>query len=163
MIKSGVRHQVSLYVPKRAAIALEAVRRQLDPIQYRLIPSHVTLCRDHETSTLTASDVSSALRFGPITLTFGRAETFDGHGIRLPCVAGEEPFARLRERLLGPVSVRREAPHITLAHPRNPRSQRYDLDVALGLPAQINIAFPVALLIEQTNGEPWRVLERYRL
>jgi 2'-5' RNA ligase len=166
MIKSGVRRQLSLNVPEQAAVTLEAVRARLDPIQYRLIPSHVTLCREKEISALTGVDISSALRgasLGPITLAFGRAETFDEHGVRLPCIAGEDVFARLRERLLGPALVFKEAPHITLAHPRNERSGSHDFNAALDLPAEIEITFPIVSLIEQTNGEEWRVLGRYRL
>jgi len=100
---------------------------------------------------------------GSITLVFGRAISFAGHGILLPCISDEEPFAAFRARLLGTPQTRREAPHITLAHPRNPKAQGNDLAVAQQHPAQIEITFSEACLIEQTNGEKWRVLRRFRL
>lgn len=160
------RRQLSLYVPEHSAIALEVVRRTLDPVQHGLIPAHVTLCRDDEVANLSSSSVARALSapdVGPLTLSFGRPVTFDGHGVLLPCTSGEDQFALLRERLLGSASLRRQAPHITLAHPRNPQSLSYDLDCVLNLPSEIVLTLPVVSLIKQINGEAWRVLEEYRL
>jgi hypothetical protein len=162
----GIRRQLSLYIPEHSAFAVEAVRRVLDPVQHNLIPAHVTLCRDDEVSKLSALSVARALSapdVQPIALSFGRPVTFDGHGVLLPCTSGEDQFALLRERLLGSVSLRRQLPHITLAHPRNPRSSSYDLDHALSLPSEIIFTFSVVSLIEQTNGQAWRVLEEYCL
>lgn len=161
-----IRRQLSLYVPERDAVAIEAVRRILDPLQQGLIPAHVTLCRDDEVLALRDSDVSHALAAAdvrPITLSFGRAITFDGHGVLLPCTSGEDQFAQLRERILRSPSPRRLAPHITLAHPRNPRAATYDLDVVRTLPDEITLTFSVVSLIEQTAGQAWRVLTEHSL
>jgi hypothetical protein len=160
------RRQLSLFVPEPVAAALDAARAILDPIQCGLIPAHVTACRDEEMHALLGGELEGAIdaaSLGPIMLVFGRAVLFDDHGILLPCISGQEAFATFRARLLGTSLPRREAPHITLAHPRNPKSMGNDLGVALKLPAQIEIVFPEASLIEQRNGDRWRVLRRFRL
>lgn len=153
------RRQLSLYVPEHAAAQIEAVRRVLDPVQQALIPAHVTLCRDDE---LDAVSASALMRASSITLVFGAALAFDGHGILLPYVAGEGDFAQLRADLLDG-QARQQKPHITLAHPRNPRARGNSLDLALTLPPEISISFGEIALIEQALGEPWRVLKRYLL
>lgn len=160
-----VRRQLSLYVPEPAGAALEAVRRVLDPVQHALIPAHVTLCRDDEIVGLTTRDLADALsapEVRPITLSFGRAIAFDGHGVLLPCTSGEDQFRQLRERVLGS-TARRQEPHITLAHPRNPRAPGNNLDQASNLPAEITVTFPAVSLIEQIDGGAWRVLDRFDL
>jgi 2'-5' RNA ligase len=160
-----VRRQLSLYVPESSSAALEAVRRTLDPLQHNLIPAHITLCRDDEAAQLTTSTIEEALsapHVQPLTLSFGQALTFDGHGVLLPCISGEDQFASLRALLLG-AGARRQTPHITLAHPRNPRSSSYDLADALSLPAEITLTFSMVSLIEQPPGQPWRVVRRYSL
>lgn len=158
------RRQLSLYVPDESAPPIEAVRRVLDPIQHALIPAHVTLCRDEETAQLTSAAITEALAGAePITLAFGRAIAFDGHGILLPCTSGAEDFANLRERLLGSGPLRTQTPHITLAHPRNPRAPGNALARALELPAEISITFFAVNLIEQNASESWRVRESFDL
>lgn len=161
-----VRRQLSLFVPGPIAAALDATRVILDPVQHGLIPAHVTACRDEEMQALLGSELERAIDaacFGPVTLVFGRAIPFDDHGILLPCISGEEALAAFRARFLDTPQPRREAPHITLAHPRNPKSMGNDLAVALNLPAQIEITFPEVSLIEQRKGERWQVLRRFRL
>lgn len=152
------RRQLSLYVPEHAAAQVEAVRRVLDPVQHSLIPAHVTLCRDDEVDAVSAS---ALMRASSITLVFGAAVAFDGHGILLPCIVGEGAFAQLREDLLG--QARQQKPHITLAHPRNPRAPGNALGLAFTLPPEIAISFAEIALIEQVSGGPWRVLKRYVL
>lgn len=153
------RRQLSLYVPGEAAAAIEAVRRVVDPVQHALIPAHVTLCRDDEVDSVSLLALAGTL--APVTLVFGRALAFDGHGVLLPCIAGEDAFAQLRGRILS--AARRLPPHITLAHPRNPRVSGNTLKRALTLPAEITIVFTEVCLIEQALGEPWRVIDRYAL
>lgn len=154
----ALRRQLSLYLPDDAAAPIEAVRRVLDPAQHALIPAHVTLCRDDEVAGVAEATLRT---LPPLTLVFGRAVAFNGHGILLPCIAAEEAFARLRERLLG--NARRLTPHITLAHPRNPRAPGNTLDHAMTLPPQISVSLAEVSLIEQAPGEPWRVIDRYAL
>lgn len=163
---STTRTQLSMYVPASAAAELESVRRILDPVQCDLIPAHVTLCREDELASLGRAELGARLADGgarAITLQFGRAVAFDGHGILLPCIAGEQAFIALRRHVLGSRTIRRQAPHITLAHPRNPRSPGNSLLTATRLPDAVSITFTSVSLIQQTGGERWRVLQDFML
>lgn len=158
------RKQLSMYVPRDAAREIEAVRRAVDPIQSGLIPAHVTLCREDELGDL--ASVRARLRsapFEPLTLRFGRPSVFSGHGLLLECVGGEGRFRALREYLLAPGSVGEQRPHLTLAHPRNPKARGNSLGNTSALPEVVEITFPNVHLIEQEGGEPWRLLETYEL
>jgi 2'-5' RNA ligase len=159
-----IRKQLSLYVPANAAKEIEDVRKIVDPIQSNLIPAHITLCRDDELNDLAAIKARlTHIPLKPITLRFGRPEVFSGHGLLLNCVDGEDEFRLLREYLLASKNIKNLRPHITLAHPRNPKSDGDLLGNTSRLPEMIEITFPSIYLIEQTRNEPWRVLEKYEL
>lgn len=163
---SLIRNQLSLYVPEPEARAIESARRVLDPIQRSLIPAHVTLCREDELAQLEPGVRESRLAdslAGPLTLHFGKAEPFHGHGILLPCTGGEADFHSLRERLLGSREIRRLAPHITLAHPRNPKAAGNALSTAFMLPERITVTFRSVNLIEQAGASAWRVVDTFGL
>lgn len=153
-----------MYLPQEAARDIEAVRKVVDPIQSSLIPAHVTLCRDDELGDL--ASVRARLRsvpFAPLTLRFGEPQAFSGHGWLLPCIAGEDQFRALREYLLASSQIRHQEPHITLAHPRNPRSQGNSSSNISTLPEASEVTFPSIHLIEQEGNEPWQALETYAL
>jgi 2'-5' RNA ligase len=161
-----LRRQLSLYVPSGSAAELEAVRRLVDPVQSRLIPAHVTLCREDEVGQLSVAELQSRLSNGklkPITLQFGQSEAFSGHGILLSCTGGQDGFQALREHILGSASIRTPRPHITLAHPRNPKAPGNSLASASGLPASLSITFDTLCLIEQEGKEPWRLIQSFHL
>lgn len=157
-----VRRQLTLFVPPPAAQPLEALRRVVDPVQAGLIAAHVTLCREDELASVDDVELARRLAAGtalPLTLTFGPAERFDGHGLLLPCIAGEAAFRELREQVLGTRSIRRQVPHLTLAHPRNPVAPGNSLEHSLAaLPAPLAITFGAITLIEQVDRQPWRIL-----
>jgi hypothetical protein len=96
-------------------------------------------------------------------LSFGKLEAFAGHGLLLNCIEGEHEFHLLREYLLDSKNIRIQKPHITLAHPRNPKAVGNSLSSTSQLPEIIEIIFPTIYLIEQEMGKPWKVLERYEL
>ena len=158
------RTQLSLFVPGPESALLELVRRRLDPVQAGLIPAHVTLCREDELTGLGPSQLVSRLAAAqPITLGFGSPVTFDGHGILLPCTAGEPDFAALREQVLARPGIRRHVPHLTLAHPRNPKSPGEPGEILANLPEEISITFEHVQWIEQVGGDVWRVVEEFAL
>jgi hypothetical protein len=157
-----IRRQLSLYVPAPEATALESVRRVLDPVQSDLIPAHVTLCREDELALVEPGVLKTRLLelpVRPLTLHFGRAEAFHEHGILLPCIAGEEDFRLLREHVLGSRTIRRQTPHITLAHPRNPKAVGNCLANASVLPEVVAVTFMSIRLVEQADATTWRELE----
>jgi 2'-5' RNA ligase len=160
------RRQLSLYVPSNAAAELEAIRRIVDPVQSHLIPAHVTLCRDDEINHLSLPELRSLFsrgRLKPITLHFGRPEVFLGHGLLLSCIGGQNEFQALREQVLGRTGIRTPEPHITLAHPRNPKATGNSLAIASDLPAGLSITFDTICLIEQEGKEPWQLLQSFHL
>jgi hypothetical protein len=161
-----VRHQLSLFVPPEASGPFEAVRRAVDPVQHRLIPAHVTLCREDELEALDGERLRARLASAPtgaIRLRFGAPSRFHEHGILLPCVAGEEAFQQLRTHVLGEAGARKQEPHLTLAHPRNPKAPGNSLEAASSLAHALDLEFPVASLIRQEGNGVWQVLEAYRI
>jgi hypothetical protein len=155
-----------MFVPEDALVHFEDLRRSLDPIQSRLIPAHVTLCRENELNQISESELQvrfSQVHLGPITLHFGRPEVFDGHGILLHCIGSVNEFRVLREHVLGSSTIGEQRPHITLAHPRNPKAHGNSLANASRLGAGITIAFPAVQLIEQHGVQPWKVLRQFEL
>ena len=162
----AIRRQLSLFVPPSESAELESVRRLLDPAQSRLIPAHVTLCREDELARVSESDLCHRLSradLAPVTLRFGRPVEFSGHGVMLECVGGGRAFDSLRGHLLGPGGAVRRHAHITLAHPRNPRAPGNSMASAMRLPAALSFTFPTVSLIEQDGDQPWMLLEAFEL
>jgi hypothetical protein len=160
----AVRRQLSLFVPAGQAEALEAARRVLDPVQHRLIPAHVTLCRDEETAALDLSALAAILRDAtPLRLRFGAPESFWEHGVVLPCIAGEDAFFALRGRLVGESRARLQRPHMTLAHPRNPKAPGNTPDQIGSVRPGAEVCFDAVQYIEQSGGGPWQVLRTFAL
>lgn len=161
------RQQLSLYIPNDSSNRIESVRRVADPIQHRLIPAHLTLCREDEIERLGGiaklAGRLANMPLKPLTLSFGSPQVFDGHGLLLSCLAGEDTFHELRQYLLGSSYIRLQKPHITLSHPRNPKSSGNLPGVAAILPEIMLITFPTVYHIEQYGHEPWQVLNKFAL
>ncbi len=160
------RRQLTLFVSRDAARAIETVRARLDPVQHRLIPAHVTLCREDELARLGEDgwrERLAAAAVAPITLTFGAPVPFAGHGVLLPCMAGAPEFHALRVQLLGDSDVRPHAPHLTLAHPRNLRAPHNVPGARAELTVPMVLTFTSVCLIEQCGDEPWQVLDTQAL
>lgn len=159
-----MRKQLSMFVPPGGATEIEDVRRLLDPIQHGLIPAHITLCREDELADLSVTQQRlNNIPLPPLTLRFGKPEIFSGHGVLLHCVEGEDAFRALREYLLDSKDIHTQRPHITLAHPRNPKAPGNTLDHAARLREGITITFPAVFMIEQVGSAPWRVLSEHQL
>lgn len=160
------RRQLSMFVPAAEGLQLESVRRELDPVQAALIPAHVTLCRDAEIDQFSIAEIEARISNAavqPIRLRFGRPVIFEGHGVLLPCVAGEPAFHELRTHVLGTTAIRRHEPHITLAHPRNPPASKCGLAGGMGYAENHSFTFATIVFIEQTGAAPWQVLREFSL
>lgn len=154
------RRQQTLFLTDPERATAEAIRQQLDPVQHRLIPAHVTLCREDELAAHGIADLNDLPALdahAPLTLQFGAPELFHGHGVLLPCVAGESEFHQLRVAILGSTQIRTHHAHITLAHPRNPRVVDDLLAACVGLTTPVTATFSRIALIEQSGSEPWKV------
>lgn len=151
---------ISLFVPPESSSDLEAIRRIVDPVQSRLIPAHVTLCREDELHGARLLDVHERLeraRTEAITLQFGPPQRFDGHGILLPCIGGAATFQILREVVLADRHARPHAPHLTMAHPRNHKAPGNELTSTVSLRTGLSLTFTMVHLIEQIDEAPWVV------
>ena len=160
------RRQLTLFVSPPWGPRLDTLRRVLDPVQASLIAAHVTLCREDE---LEGTDLPSLFSrveswvAGPISLAFGKPTRFHDHGVLLPCQHGSGEFRRLRQWLLQDQSAREHGAHITLAHPRNPRSAG-NTDAALAAcPQVLELQFASVALIEQRASTPWRLIHEATL
>jgi 2'-5' RNA ligase len=161
---SNTRTQFTLFVPPSVAEILEPLRRTLDPVQSRLISAHGTLCREDELEDLSPDEIGARLKKAPptpLTLTFGMARVFQDHGVLLPCVAGAVDFQALRNIILGTKRARRHEPHLTLAHPRNPRAPGNKPATLLKVPSSLCVTFTTVSLIHQHVGEPWCEVREY--
>jgi len=160
-----MRKQLSMYVPPPNAALLEKLRNELDPVQANLIPAHVTLCREDELPSAMERKVVADLREGwhSITLEFGEPQRFSSHGVLLPCVGGLENFHALRCQILDSSSVKPQLPHITLAHPRNPKSVQNDSFKSTYSLGELEVTFNIISLIEQEGSNPWVVLKEFDL
>ena len=158
---SATRDQLSLFVSGTEGERLDALRRELDPVQAGLIPAHVTLCREDELTALPhlAPRLSDPVA---VTLRFGPPERFHEHGILLPCIAGQDAFDALRRQLLGRSDIRHQSAHLTLAHPRNPKATGNRLPLAELAELGEGLALTLTDLrwIRQTGAQPWQTLIR---
>jgi len=162
----AVRQQLSLWLRGDDAGPIESLRASLDPVQHALIPAHVTLCRDEETAILTTALVQLRLAescIRPFELRFGAPRPFDTHGWLLPCVEGEAAFQELRRCVLGGPPERVQHPHLTLAHPRNPRAARNPPGIVPEFPSGHRACVDAVYWIEQAPREAWRVVRRLPL
>jgi len=156
-----VRDQLSLFVSGLEGERLNLLRQRLDPVQAALIPAHVTLCREDELARLPGLRASLA-GAAALTLEFGPPVRFEAHGILLPCTAGQAAFDALRRRVLGRSDIRHQAAHLTLAHPRNPKSPSNRLPVE-ALASGLVLTLSDLRWIRQVGSQPWQTLDRQRL
>jgi hypothetical protein len=161
---SRIRQQLSLFVPENQRATVELVRAIVDPVQHRLIPAHVTLCREDELSDIeTIIKRLRTLKLPSLQLSFTAPERFYEHGLLMPCVAGLDTFRDLRKSILAIPDIREQTPHLTLAHPRNPKAQGNCLHNTAALGAGVVITFSAIYWIEQYCNEPWQILDCFAL
>jgi 2'-5' RNA ligase len=161
------RLQLTLFVPPPQAVAIEAIRQAVNPVQYALINSHVTLCREDELEPLeTVLRNLRQLQHLPITIGFGPAKRFsEGKGIMLPAITGAEGFQQLRRMVLQGVTdnPKVQEAHITLLHPRNATCTDALFAQVQNAVLPTQVTFDTISLIEQINGGTWHLLEQFVL
>jgi 2'-5' RNA ligase superfamily len=161
------RIQLTLFVPPPQAVAIEAIRRAVNPVQYALINSHVTLCREDELEPLEMLLHNlRQLQHPPITIGFGSATRFsEGKGVLLPATEGAEGFQQLRRLVLRGIAdnPRVQEAHIALLHPRNATCTDAIFAQIQHVVLSTQLTFDTISLIEQVNGGPWNLLEQFVL
>lgn len=152
------RRQASLFLPDRFRI--EALRLRYNPVQARLIPAHVTLCREDEVTDWDAvhARLESLLPF-EITLSFGtpvREQDF----VYLPVRDGLADYHDFRCTILQK-DARKQIPHVTLVHPRNGTcTDPIFADISANISSPFQLTFREVTLIEQDDGRVWHVISR---
>lgn len=163
------RVQLTLFLPPEKAITIENIRQQFNPIQYNLIKSHVTLCREDELIDLekVIQNISN-LSINELSINFGKVSRFsEKKGLFLPGKGPNEAFQKLRTHLLQgnkeQPSPRYHTPHITLMHPRNSTCTDKLFEKIKNIAFPTQITFHTISLIEQEIGKEWRVLKEFYL
>jgi hypothetical protein len=151
------RRQASLYLTD--APVVERLRARHNPFQAKLIPAHVTLCREDEVSDWgNFEERLKAVSPFSLTLRFG-VPLRDGNFVYMPVVEGAVSFQRLRKTLLGG-NPRSHSPHLTIVHPRNGTCD----DIAFSDIAQaitsFEYTFGEAMLIEEQDDGVWQKFAR---
>jgi 2'-5' RNA ligase len=155
------RRQASMYLHQ--ANEIEELRLRFNPIQARLIPAHVTLCREDEIADW--QQLAERInRVMPIRVTIGfGCPVREGNLVMLPAVSGVEQFDQLREELIadGSKKPRKQSPHITIIHPRNGTCTDVAFAEISNRLQPFEWTFQSINLIEQTDGGPWKTLAKF--
>ena len=159
------RLQLTLFLDKNQSADIEEIRKKYNPLQYELIDSHITLCREDELLDLNQLKINlQNLKFEPLQLQFGKPQRFsEGKGVYLPVSGGIELFRTLRKSILkGIIDYPREhESHLTLMHPRNSTCTDgiFQEIKNFSLPTHLN--FQKISQIQQLNGGKWSVIEEF--
>ena len=141
-MNKGRRIQLTLFVDEKQSAAIERIRQKFNPLQYRLIRAHVTLCREDE-----IESIEKVL-----------------HNL-LPANDILHSFRTLRSQVLYGIieAPRNHEPHITLMHPRNSicTDDIFQQIIKINLPTIIT--FGKVSLIEQVEIEPWKIIQEFDL
>jgi hypothetical protein len=161
------RIQLTLFIDENESEVIEKIRKKFNPVQYELIKSHVTLCREEELEKIEiVTQNLAALHHHFITIHFDPVEKFsDGKGVLIPAPGGNEQFQKLREIILqgaikNPV---KHHPHITLMHPRNSTCTDSVFEQIKKVKIPTKLKFKKISLIEQEQGNKWAVLKEFEL
>ncbi len=159
------RRQLTLFVSEPNGV-IEKIRADYNPLQFLLIPAHITLCREDEIEPLdqVIRNLRSICLSEPLRIEFGLAERFgDGKGVLLPGMPENPGFVELRKTVLNGIIAhpRGHVPHITLMHPRNSTCTAELFERIKGFDLPSALCFDTISLIEQNAGGPWRVLEEF--
>ena len=161
------RQQLTLFLDPKHAEVIEVIRKTFNPVQFDLIKSHVTLCREDEIEAIDQVIANlTNLNSSSLTISFDPVIRFsEGKGVMIPAKKDNEAFQILRQKILKGIieKPRRHHPHITLMHPRNSTctDDIFTKILAADLPRQIE--FKSIGWIEQEIGKPWIVLNEFKL
>jgi 2'-5' RNA ligase len=161
------RKQLTLFIAGQNE-AIEKIRAEFNPEQYRLISAHVTLCREDEIEQIekVIENIKSISRGKPVTMAFNPPERFEnGKGVYIPAKGENPEFYELRKTVLNGVNEfpRKPLPHITLMHPRNSTCTDVIFDQIKKYELPTELIFDTISLIEQNNGGPWIIIEQFAI
>ena len=161
----NIRIQLTLFISNQNEL-IEKIRAEFNPVQFKLIPAHVTLCRENEIEHIekVIENIISLAPGNPLRIEFDKVERFDnGKGLLIPAKSENTDFNELRKSILKgliefPVD---HHPHLTLMHPRNSTctDEIFNQILNYNLPTELN--FDTISLIEQSSGGPWKIKNQF--
>lgn len=161
------RLQLTLFVEGAEKATLEEMRSIFNPLQYELIRSHVTICREDELEPIEqVLQNLHGLKQEAIAIDFGPVVRFsNGAGVMIPAIGDNQSFHNLRVKVLQGIvdQPRKHEPHITLMHPRNATCTDAIFGQIQQYTLPLQLCFPKISLIEQENGQKWNVLQEFEL
>lgn len=160
-----MRRQLTLFISDQDEV-IEKIRSEFNPVQFALIAAHVTLCRENEIEKLETviSNIQSLTLDKPLSIEFNSVERFEnGKGLMITGKKKNDDFQTLRKKVLsGTQEINQHyMPHITLMHPRNSTCTDVIFDHIKGLQLPAAIDFDTISLIEQTDGERWKIVRQF--
>lgn len=160
-----IRRQLTLFLEEKDALEIERIRLKFNPVQYELIKSHVTLCREDEIGNLQQIlDNIHSLNRRLLTINFEKVVRFsEGKGVLISAHQNNPEYHNLRKNILLGDKIRFSEPHITLMHPRNSNCTDKIFDEIKKLDFPKKIAFETISLIEQVDGGEWKTLQKFKL
>ena len=161
------RIQLTLFVSEIENLEIEKIRKKHNMEQYKLIKSHLTLCREEELNDLDLIKLNlEKLNFNTFCLSFGKPIRFsNGKGVLIPAIGDCTVFNNLRAHILSGIieKPRNQEPHITVMHPRNSTCTNEIFEIIENTNFSTVLKFDKISLIEQTNEENWSILQEYKL
>ncbi len=161
------RKQLTLFLNELDSKSIESIRRRFNPIQFELIKSHITLCREDEIENLSHIQRNlENLEMQKFEMqTNGLKRFSDEKGVLISVIDKKQQFQELRELVLRNENSnpRKHNAHITLMHPRNSTcdDMKFKEIQKSELPKKLRIS--KISLIEQEIGKEWKILKEYEL
>jgi 2'-5' RNA ligase len=163
----NIRRQLTMFIGDHQSQDIEDIRKKYNPVQSRLIRSHVTLCREHELKNLDQiKENIKSLHLGSIFIHLDRVVRFsDGKGVMIHADEINPGYHHLRQLVLKNIGfeIKFPQPHITLMHPRNSTCT----DEIFGEINKISIPktlfFTEISLIEQEADNEWKIIRTFKI
>lgn len=151
-----IRRQETLFLHDHYSTEIETIRRKYNPVQFGLIRSHVTLCREDELENLAQVKLNlSLLDEDSISINFDRLiRSSDQNGVMIAAKYDNHQFHHLRQVILKgcDADIHYPEPHITLIHPRNSICTDKILNEIRKIKIPESILFKEISLIQQIDG-----------
>ena len=161
------RIQLTLFIDEDDSSEIEKIRKQYNPLQFKIVKSHVTLCREDELVQIgDLMQVLNSVKYHPVEIRFGLAARFsDGKGVLIPANGDNQQFQELRKIILkhAIANPANHQPHITIMHPRNSTCTDNMFEQIKKVALPNNLIFKTISLIEQIDGGRWNMLKEFEL
>ena len=158
---------MTLFLDENESGSIEYIREKFNPEQYRLIKSHITLCREDEIGDLkTIQKNLTKLKVEIFELETGRVIRFsEGKGVLVKVKDNNQFFQKLRELVLQDVisKPRQHNAHITLMHPRNSTCNDSVFEEIRAVQIAQGVRVSKISLVEQEVGKEWKTIKEYQL